>query len=143
MRKRASVLFVAVALLALGVLRTADANPSLGATLTGAAETGGGDADGSGDVLISLSPGGNSMCFRIRVSGIAAPTAANIYKAPAGVDGSVVMTLTTAGIGGEAIDCLPLDPKLLKDLMQHPEEYYVNVLNAEYPDGAVRGQLSR
>jgi hypothetical protein len=30
-----------------------------------------------------------------------------------------------------------------KDIVQTPENYYVNVHNAEYPGGAVRGQLSK
>ncbi len=28
------------------------------------------------------------------------------------------------------------------DIATHPEDYYVNVHNAEFPGGAVRGQLS-
>jgi len=30
-----------------------------------------------------------------------------------------------------------------KNILQHPEQYYVNVHNAEWPGGAVRGQLSK
>jgi hypothetical protein len=33
------------------------------------------------------------------------------------------------------------DRELLKAIASDPEDYYVNVHNADYPAGAVRGQL--
>ena len=35
-----------------------------------------------------------------------------------------------------------LDKNLLKDIIRNPENYYVNVHNAPFPNGAVRGQLA-
>jgi hypothetical protein len=35
------------------------------------------------------------------------------------------------------------DADLIKAIIQSPQEYYVNVHNAEYPAGALRGQLSK
>jgi hypothetical protein len=32
---------------------------------------------------------------------------------------------------------------LAKDILKDPADYYVNVHNAEYPAGALRGQLSK
>jgi hypothetical protein len=31
----------------------------------------------------------------------------------------------------------------MKRIRQNPENFYVNVHNADFPDGAVRGQLSK
>ena len=35
-----------------------------------------------------------------------------------------------------------LDKNLLKAIIRNPENYYVNVHNAPFPNGAVRGQLA-
>jgi hypothetical protein len=32
---------------------------------------------------------------------------------------------------------------MIQEIIQDPSSYYVNVHNAEYPDGALRGQLSK
>jgi hypothetical protein len=37
----------------------------------------------------------------------------------------------------------PVDRRLLMDIIQHPQDYYVNVHNADFPGGAIRGQLKK
>ncbi|HET9327242.1 MAG TPA: CHRD domain-containing protein [Candidatus Eisenbacteria bacterium] len=140
--KRVSLVLVALALLLAASLRVADANKTHEATLTGAAEVGGGDPDGSGRALIGLSPSSRQICFTIDVSNIAPATAAHIHRGAAGADGPVVVALT-APTNGSSIGCVEVDAALLKEIMRNPGDFYVNVLNADYPDGAIRGQLTR
>ncbi|MEO7960611.1 MAG: CHRD domain-containing protein, partial [Ginsengibacter sp.] len=69
--------------------------------------------------------------------------AAHIHRAPAGVAGPVIIALTAPTSGTSSGTITGIDPDLLKAIIQHPEEYYVNVHNAMYPGGAARGQLSK
>ena len=71
---------------------------------------------------------------------IAAPTMAHIHKGAAGSDGSVVVTLNITGNDGD--ECSALQRDLAKAIVAAPGDYYVNVHNAEFPKGAIRGQLA-
>ena len=117
---------------------------TLSATLTGAAEVPGpGDPDGTGTVQIVGNVGRqtlSTLCYRLTVSGIGTPTAAHIHKAPVGVAGPIVIPLEPP-TDGSSSGCVQADEELVKDILMNPEAYYVNVHNAEFPAGAVRGQL--
>jgi hypothetical protein len=116
---------------------------SLSTTLTGAAEAPGpGDPDGSGEAHITLNQGRGLVCFQLSVTDIAAATAAHIHVAPVGEPGPVVVGLTPP-TSGTSSGCVSADPDLIKDIRQNPEAYYVNVHNAAFPAGAIRGQLSK
>jgi hypothetical protein len=111
--------------------------------LTGAAEVPGpGDPDGSGTAVLSLNPGQEEVCFELTVTGIAPATAAHIHIGGAGVAGPVVRGLSPP-TSGSSSGCVSASRELILAIMQNPENYYVNVHNAEYPAGAVRGQLSK
>lgn len=115
----------------------------LTATLTGAAEVPGpGDPDGGGSAVITLNQGQNEVCFELTVSNIAAATLAHIHTGAAGVAGDVVVTLTPPSEGSSK-GCVNATADLIKSIRQNPENYYVNVHNADFPNGAVRGQLSK
>jgi hypothetical protein len=116
---------------------------TLTATLTGAAEAPGpGDSDGSGFAKIILNQGQGEVCFELTVQNIAPATAAHIHEAPVGEPGPVVVTLTPP-TDGSSSGCVAVDSDEIKEIRQHPEEYYVNVHNADFPSGAVRGQLAK
>ena len=112
-------------------------------TLTGAEEAPGpGDPDGSGEAFITLNHGRGEVCFQLTVVDIAPAAAAHIHEAPPGVPGPVVVGLVPP-TGGSSSGCVSADRDLIKDIIQNPSDYYVNVHNADFPAGAVRGQLSK
>jgi CHRD domain-containing protein len=137
------VLLIALTVLALASV-AADGGRTFTTTLSGAAEVPPADPDGSGTATITLNYGQGTVCWEITVSNITLPaTAAHIHEAPVGVAGPVVVPLSAPDASGSASGCATVDRAEIKDIIQHPEEYYVNVHNADYPGGAVRGQLSK
>lgn len=115
----------------------------LKATLTGEAEVPGpGDADGTGRVTLTLSAGKNQICYELATSNIGNATAAHIHSGTADVAGPVLVMLK-APENGSSKDCVSLEQDKILDIIKNPDRYYVNVHNAEFPDGAVRGQLTK
>jgi len=115
----------------------------LTATLTGAAEVPGpGDTDGTGTATITLNPGKGQVCYELTVSNIGTATGAHIHSGAAAVAGPVLVGLQAPG-SGSSKGCVDLDKEKIKEIIQNPANFYVNVHNAEFPDGAVRGQLSK
>jgi aldose sugar dehydrogenase len=114
-------------------------------TLTGAAEAPDpGDPDGTGTATITLNPGQEEVCWEIQVSGITLPaSAAHIHEAPVGEPGPVVIGLSAPDASGVASGCTSADREQIIEIIQNPEEYYVNVHNSDFPAGALRGQLSK
>jgi len=106
-------------------------------TLSGAEEVFAGDPDGSGFASIRLNVGQATVCWEISFGGIDPPSAAHIHVAPAGVNGPVVVPLSPIAGG-----CTSANPALIQAIIDFPEQYYVNVHNAPFPGGALRGQLS-
>ena len=113
--------------------------------LTGAAEAPGpGDPDGSGQARLMVSIDQKLICYEITVSNIALPaTGAHIHKAPAGSPGPVVVPLTPPDASGFSQGCIAVERQLIRDILVHPRDYYVNVHNAEFPAGALRAQLKK
>ena len=121
-----------------------------------------GDSNGRGEFYVfaidSVGPTDNSrvLCYNLQVKRIGeldlAPgngRQAHIHKGKAGENGPVVANLAWPQ-GGQAADCLdarlrpaqfPLGDAVVADILANPQDYYVNVHNAEYPAGAIRGQL--
>ncbi len=107
-----------------------------------------GDPNGRGEAYVfGIDGDPTTLCYVLTVSGIAPATAAHIHEAGAGENGPVVVTLAPPA-DGNAADCLTeTEPgkfaagQTVQDILSNPEDYYVNVHNAEFPGGAIRGQL--
>jgi hypothetical protein len=101
-----------------------------------------GDPDGSGSASVRVSSALNQVCYEIRVSHVALPaTGAFIQQGSSGAVGPVVVTLAPPNLSGVSSGCVGLAPGLASAILANPSGYYVNVLTAEFPSGAVRGQL--
>jgi hypothetical protein len=112
-------------------------------TLTGAAEVPGpGDPDGTGTVRLTFNPGKSQVCYELTVDKIAPANGAHIHTGAAGQAGPPILTLTPPA-NGSSKECAPLAPEKITDIIKNPGSYYVNVHNAEFPSGAIRGQLSK
>ena len=113
-------------------------------SLTGAAEVPGpGDTDGIGTAQITVNSGQNRVCYKLSVSNIAPATAAHIHEAPATAAGPVKVTLGTPNASGTSSGCVTVARALALEILKRPADYYVNVHNAAFPAGAVRGQLAK
>ena len=119
------------------------------AVLNGAKEIGtdgernAGDRNGRGSFSAIID--GDQLCYGLTVANIGKPIAAHIHKAPRSESGDVVLTLKHPRTGnpGASGRCTDISASLADDIRDNPRRFYVNVHNAKFPDGAVRGQLFR
>jgi hypothetical protein len=138
-----SMIVIALALLTGAPVATAQEVGKATATLTGGAEVPGpGDPNGSGTVQVTLKPDTGEVCYELRVADIQEATAAHIHKGAMGQEGPVTVPLE-APKGGSVEGCMKADAPVIIAIMQDPAGYYVNVHDAAFPKGAVRGQFSK
>ncbi len=115
---------------------------SMTVKMTGVNEVPGpGDADGKGTATLKFDTAKNQICYELKVSGIGAANGAHIHSGATGKAGDVKVPLETPDANGNAKSCASVDAALIKEILANPSAYYVNVHTAEYPNGAVRGQL--
>jgi len=113
----------------------------LSANMTGSAEVPGpGDADGTGKAILELDPAHDRLCYKLKAEGIDAATMAHIHLGAEGVAGGVAVKLDPPTKGVSA-NCTQIPPELTQGLMKKASDYYVNVHNDAFPNGAIRGQI--
>ena len=116
---------------------------TLRAQLTSAAVRPGPGTEGaSGSATLRLNVGQERVCYELSVAGTQRPTAAHVHLGEATRSGPVVLTLGTPS-QGSAEGCLDTNRALVRDLVEAPADYYVDVHDAANTDGAVRGQLTK
>ena len=69
----------------------------------------------------------------------ATPTASHIHTGAAGVNGAVLVPFGATSF--ERKGCTTTTNAIIDGILANPSGYYVNVHNASYPGGAIRGQL--
>jgi hypothetical protein len=109
---------------------------SLHATLSGKVEVPKGDPDGSGTAEVKIN--GTQVCWEIKAAKVGTLMAAHIHKGRPGVAGPVVVPF---GKTYKSKGCTAASASLAAAIKKSPSAYYVNVHNAKYPAGALRGQL--
>ncbi len=128
----------AILLFLLALMPVVASAQSYSVLLTGPAEVPGpGDADGAGFGVVTID--GTTLRYSIWTQNIGAPTAAHIHTGVAGVAGDVLVTLDVNMLtNGTAT----ITPAVASQLNANPSGFYVNVHNAEFTGGAIRGQLA-
>lgn len=111
------------------------------ASMTGEQEVPGpGDADGSGMAEISIVDAVDNVCYELTVQGISPATAAHIHRGAMGISGPPVVTLEPPTDGARD-GCVQAPGAIADEIEANPAGFYVNVHTADFPNGAVRGQL--
>lgn len=108
-------------------------------------QSGMGDPRGSATEILRIK--GNQVAFEITWQNLGAPTVAQVHSGASGMTGGMVMPMVTAPMsdtltavaGAVTVN----DARLLTRMANNPNQFYVNVGNAKYPKGAVRGQFRR
>ena len=140
MRKLLALAVVALALPTLALAGGQSMSPVVSAKLKGSNETPAkGDPNGTGFVVVTFKAAKGQACWKFKgVKGIAAPNAAHIHKGKKGTSGAVVIAF---GATYKAAGCVKAPKATIEKIETNPNRYYVNVHNATYPAGALRGQL--
>ena len=111
------------------------------AQMSGAQEVPPADPDGTGMARITVNDASNRVCTDLEVRNIGTVTAAHIHRGAPGVNGPPVVTLDPPD-DNDSDDCDTVDDSLVDEIRHNPSAFYVNVHTTDYPDGAIRGQVS-
>jgi hypothetical protein len=144
---------VLVMLLVAAIPAGADTEVKLTTTLTAVDPVTGavtGDPDGSGKAEFTFDTEQGTVCYEIEVKGIAQP----VEPGP-GVGSAHLHVLATGDIAVnlqadfqpdnsdefKASGCVQVNSALLQDILENPDQFYVNIHNADFPGGALAGLL--
>jgi CHRD domain len=113
-----------------------------GATLSGANERPNpGDPDGAGFAIVRFDRSTSTVHYALVTRDIAPPAAAHIHRGTADVAGPVVIDFHPTFVGGAASGSVTATAAIIAEVLGNPAGFYVNVHNADFPSGAIRGQL--
>jgi len=143
MNTKASLLVLATALVATPMIASAEVT-TFQLRLSGDQEVPGpGDPDGQASGTLSIDDATGQITWSLSYSGIATPAAMHIHTGAAGAGGGVAVPLNVETTGGDGtlIGSTMADPAALAPILAAPSGFYVNVHNADFRGGAIRGQL--
>lgn len=137
----AAILTLSAAALALAPVAAAAETVVLTANLSGANEPAGGAPEGNGAFRVEINTDTGDFCYTLYGEKISAPTMAHVHTGAAGTNGAPVITLDVTGKGSDM--CIAVEPDKLKPIVADPAGFYINIHTADFPAGAVRGQLAK
>lgn len=108
------------------------------ASLDGEQVIGGGAEEGFADFSAEIDPKTGEVCYTFS-AGDVEMTVAHIHKGKADENGPPVMTLQLTG--EREPTCETIEANVARAIGNRPDQYYVNLHTAEFPGGAIRGQL--
>jgi CHRD domain-containing protein len=102
------------------------------------------NSSGAGSFAAQSNVGQGRICWRITETGLADVTAAHIHyrTGPKARQVAVPLAIPTPVVG-PATGCVNAPRGLVRQILQHPGLFYVNVHTSAYPDGAISGMLKR
>jgi hypothetical protein len=102
------------------------------------------NTEGAGSFAAQSNVGQGRICWRITVTGLTDVTAAHIHyrTGPKARQIAVPLALPSPFIAPTK-GCVDAPRGLVRQILQHPGLFYVNVHTTTYPDGAISGMLKR
>lgn len=99
---------------------------------------------GEGTFVARSNIGQGRICWKLTVTGLADVTAAHIHygTGPNANQIAVPLALPTP-FTGSATGCTNAARALVKDILMHPANFYVNVHTVTFPSGAINGTLAK
>ena len=113
--------------------------PSPGVKLTATLQPVSPATSGSGSANVTIRVGQGQLCYTLTVSGLTDVTAAHIHRASTG---AIVVPLATP-TSGSSSGCVDVDKALLQEILTSPSAFYINVHTTSFPNGQVRGTLTK
>ncbi len=127
----------------------------LRADLLGANENPDADPNGRGTAIVTIDLDTNEVCFVVSYTGVGTPNRAHIHVGAPETNGAIVVPFFDLHTEASRFDprqdvleqrsqfrdCVPGDPTVLANIAANPGGHYVNLHNARFPGGMIRGQL--
>ena len=147
------VLVAAFSLGGISIASGQDDVPELRAELSGDQEVPPADPDGTGKAEVEVKPAEGEVCFEVEFEKTGTPNRGHIHRGGAGVNGPIVVEFfelieNPADPRHDQLEaesglksCVPASASILNEIAANPEGFYVNLHNARFPAGAIRGQL--
>src|SRR3954451_10765194 len=139
MKKLVPIAFALFAMMAFTAAALGSSNKTFTVKMTGGQESPKGDPNGTGTAKVTLEDSKRKVCFSLTWHGISKPVASHIHQAKKGASGPIVVPFFAGAAKHKG--CVHASRSLIEKIKKHPRNYYVNIHTAQFPAGAIRGQL--